>query len=217
MNAIVNRLIVLAAVALLAWAPGQAAAQAAAQVGVQAVAQAVATERGRVRLDSLDTLQARATEHVIVDVDAGLLRLATTVLSEEDANEREVKRLVVGLRGVFVRSYEFGAENQYAAADLSAVRAQLRSPGWSRVVDVKASEVGAENVELYLAAEAGRVEGLALVIAGPKKLTVVNIVGAIDLEKLRKLEGNLGIPRLRIERKPGGPAAKDEKDKTKRP
>jgi hypothetical protein len=202
MRAIVNGLFLLAFVVLCAAAP------AAAQTG--------ATERGRLRLDSLDGLQSRASEHIVVDVDASLLRLATAVLSEDDADEREVKQLVVGLRGVFVRSYEFTSEKQYAEADLAAVRAQLRAPLWSRIVDVKAGVGGAENVELYLATGGGRVEGLALVSIEPKKITVVNIVGSIDLEKLRKLEGNLGIPKLRIEGKTGG-AGKEEKGKTGRP
>jgi hypothetical protein len=205
MKAIVNGLYVLAAAALFVWASPQAAAQTGAP------------ERGRLRLDSLDGLQSRASEHVVVDVDAGLLRLATAVLSEEEADEREVKQLVVGLRGVFVRSYEFTSEKQYADADLAAIRAQLRAPGWSRIVDVKAGAGGSENVELYLAAGGGRVEGLALLSAEPKKVTVVNIVGSIDLEKLRKLEGNLGIPKLRIERKAGGATAGEERGKTKRP
>jgi len=33
----------------------------------------------------------------------------------------------------------------------------------------------------------------------PKELTVVNIVGPVDLSKLSKLEGNFGVPDLDIE------------------
>ena len=44
-----------------------------------------------------------------------------------------------------------------------------------------------------------RFEGLAILAAEPKELTVVNIIGIIDIEKLSKLEGQFGIPDLGIE------------------
>jgi hypothetical protein len=50
--------------------------------------------------------------------------------------------------------------------------------------------------------------GLAVLSAEPKELTVVNIVGPVDLEKLAKLEGNLGIPDLGIQ--PGKGKTKNE-------
>jgi hypothetical protein len=44
--------------------------------------------------------------------------------------------------------------------------------------------------------------------AEPKELTIVNIVGPVDLQKLAKLEGNLGIPDLGIQ--PNKPKTKNE-------
>ena len=35
----------------------------------------------------------------------------------------------------------------------------------------------------------------------PRQLTIVNLIGAIDLEQLRRLDGELGIPKLDLERK----------------
>jgi hypothetical protein len=45
------------------------------------------------------------------------------------------------------------------------------------------------------------VQGLAILAAEPKELTVVNIVGPIDIEKISALEGNFGIPKLNLEPK----------------
>jgi hypothetical protein len=42
--------------------------------------------------------------------------------------------------------------------------------------------------------------GLAIIAADPTQLTVVNVIGPIDLEKLRQLEGQLGIPKLDLEK-----------------
>jgi hypothetical protein len=41
--------------------------------------------------------------------------------------------------------------------------------------------------------------GLALISSEPRELTIVNIVGVIDLEKLRKLEGQFGVPKIDLD------------------
>ena len=45
----------------------------------------------------------------------------------------------------------------------------------------------------------GQISGLALLASDPKEITVVNIVGPVDLDKLSQLEGNFGVPELNIE------------------
>ena len=111
---------------------------------------------------------------------------------------------MTGLRGVYVRSYEFKAEGQFAEADVAAVREQLRAPGWSRVMDVKSKGLDFGDAEVYLATAGGRVEGFALLFVGPREVTVVNIVGALDLDKLRRLGDNLNLPHITVKRKKSG-------------
>jgi hypothetical protein len=41
--------------------------------------------------------------------------------------------------------------------------------------------------------------GLALIASEPRQFTIVNIIGAIDLDKLHKLEGQFGVPKLDLE------------------
>ena len=52
-----------------------------------------------------------------------------------------------------------------------------------------------------------QIGGLAVVSIEPKELTVVNIVGPINLEKLSQLEGSFGVPYLNL------PPAKTKTDK----
>ena len=162
------------------------------------------SEAGRLRLDSLERLAPKAAEAVNIEIDGVLIKFATPMLSDEDADERAVKELISGLKGVYVRSYEFKADGQFEEADVAALRAQLRGPGWSRVMDLKSRGLDFGDAEIYLATSAGRVEGFALLFVGPKELTVVNIVGSLDLEKLRRLGDDLNLPRLRVKRKKGG-------------
>ena len=91
-------------------------------------ARASAQDRGRVRLDGLDRLAPKATDMVNVEVDGFLIKLASKILSDKDPDEKTAKEIIAGLRGVYVRSYEFGKEGEYADSDIAPVRDQLRPP-----------------------------------------------------------------------------------------
>lgn len=153
---------------------------------------------GKLQFDSLDRLGNRAAETVNVNMDERLLRIVPPILSKADPEEENVKKLVADLKGVYVRHFQFDAENEYAETDVAQVRAQLSAPGWTRIVEVKSRREG-KNVEVYLLTNGGRVEGLAVLSLEPKELTVVNIVGSVDLERLSRLEGQFGIPDLELE------------------
>ncbi len=156
---------------------------------------------GRLRLDSLERLAPKAAEAVNIEIDGVLIKFAGSMLSDEDADERAVKELISSLRGVYVRSYEFKSAGEFADADVAAVREQLRAPGWSRVMDVKSKGLDFGDAEVYLATAGGRVEGFALLVVEPKEVTVVNIVGALDLDKIRRLGDNFDLPGVNVKRK----------------
>ena len=168
-------------------------------VGVRAQGQQTMT--GRLRLESIEKLAPKAAEAVNIEIDGILIKFAGSILSDEDADERAVKELVTGLRGVYVRSYEFKSAGEFAEADVAALREQLRAPGWTRVMDVKSKRLDFGDAEVYLATAGGRVEGFALLVVEPRELTVVNIVGSLDLDKIRRLGDNLDLPRIRVKRK----------------
>jgi hypothetical protein len=156
---------------------------------------------GRLRLDSLERLAPKAAEAVNIEIDGVLIKFAGSMLSDEDADERAVKELIGSLRGVYVRSYEFKSSGEFADADVAAVREQLRAPGWSRVMDVKSKGLDFGKGEVYLATSGDRIEGFALLVIEPRELTVVNIVGALDLDKIRRLGENFDLPGVTVKRK----------------
>lgn len=173
-------------------------------VFVGARAQGPQTAAGRLRLESLEKLAPKAAEAVNIEIDGILIKFAGSILSDEDAEERAVKELVAGLRGVYVRSYEFKSAGEFADADVAELREQLRAPGWSRVMDVKSKGLDFGDAEVYLATAGGRVEGFALLVVEPRELTVVNIVGPLDLDKIRRLGRNFNLPRITVKRKKSG-------------
>ena len=154
----------------------------------------------RIQMGSLDHLAAKASQTVDVNIDGRLMTIAAKALSDHDADERQVKKLVAGIKGIYVKRFEFDTEGQYGAADIESIRTQLRGPGWSRLVNVTSKKEGA--IEVYLLLNGEQIGGLAVLSTDDKELTVVNIVGPVDLKKLAKLEGQLGIPELGIEAKP---------------
>ena len=110
---------------------------------------------------------------------------------------------LAGVKGIYVRSFEFERENAYTPADVSAIRKQLMVPGWARLVTVD-SKRDRELVEVYSWQEGNTSGGLAILVVEPMELTVVNIVGPIDLTTLGALQGNFGIPRLPVDPPPAG-------------
>lgn len=178
-----------------------AAALLAAFACALALAQDGAASKGRLRLDSLERLAPKSDESVHIEIDGVLMKFAASLLSDKEPDERSVKEIIAGLKGVYVRSYKSKTGSQFTDADLAPLREQLRAQGWSRIVDVKSRDETDDNAEIYLATEGERVDGMAIITFEPKELIVINIVGSIDPGKLRQLEGNLGIPRIHVEHK----------------
>lgn len=153
----------------------------------------------RIQTSQLDALAAKASQTVDVSLDERLMQFAAKFLSK-DEDEAKVKEIVNGLKGIYVKSFEFETEGQYTEADLEGIRSQLRNPAWNRIVNVNSKKEG--SVEVYLMRNGNQISGLAVLATDPKEVTVVNIVGPVDLEKLTQLEGQFGIPDLQIEQRP---------------
>ncbi len=164
---------------------------------------------------NLDHLAKNAVESVTVTLDRQLLKFAAKFIPEGDDEAGEIKKLINGLDLVYVRVFEFEKEGMYPLAEIEKLRKQLRGPGWWPMVKVESARKGGDNVDVFLRREADKVLGLAIIVTEPTELTVVNIVGDIDLEKLSKLEGHMGIPRIGAAKKAVKSRAQKDKDKDK--
>jgi Domain of unknown function (DUF4252) len=160
----------------------------------------------RIQMSSLDHLAAKASQTIDVNIDERLMRITAKFLRDDDADEKKVKELINGVKGIYVKRFEFENDGQFSAADVESIRAQLRGPGWTRLVGVASKKDG--NLEVYLLLDGEKVGGLAVLHTDDRELTVVNIVGPVSLDKLAELDGQLGIPDLGIE--PQKPKVKKE-------
>ena len=150
-------------------------------------------------MKSLDRFEPIAAETVNVTLDANMLRMAGKFLPKDDPDAAKVRKIVAGLKGIYVRSYSFKEEHAYKSDDLNWLRDQMKMPGWSRIVGVKNNKDG-ENAEVYVHTEGDqKVGGLTVFATSPKELTVVQILGEIDLDDLNSLS-DVGVPDLGIAR-----------------
>lgn len=168
----------------------------AAVLALLTLAPAAALAQGaRLQIDHLNRLAERAEESVTVDVTPDMLKLFQSFAPADDPKAAAVKELIAGLKGIYVRTFEFADKKGYTPDDVATIRKQLTAPGWARMVSINEPK-NQETVDVYCYQEAGKIAGLAVLVAEPAELTVVNIVGPIDLSKLPALGGVFGIPTL---------------------
>lgn len=148
-------------------------------------------------LGNLSRLADKANEVVDVTLDGPTLKFAEKFMGEDkDEDDAEALRIIRNLTGIYVKSFEFDKPGEYSESDVDAIRAQLKGSAWSKLVDVQ-SKREHELDEVYLMSDAsGKTLGLAVIVAEQQELTVVNIVGPIDVDHLADLEGKMGIPDL---------------------
>jgi Domain of unknown function (DUF4252) len=148
----------------------------------------------QIRITGLDGLASKAKESVDITLDSNLLQMAGGFLAAGGKDGDKVKGVLAGLKAISVKSFQFKETGQYRIEDLEPIRAQLRTPGWSKIVSVQSKE---EISEVYTRTEQGKVVGFAIIAAEPKELTVVAIEGTIDLKDLAALQA-LGVPAIQI-------------------
>ena len=160
-----------------------------------------AAQGARLQLDHLNRLAEKATENVDVTVDAAMLKQTAGFLAGKGSDNAKVQELIEGITGIYVKSFKFAVPEAYSDSDIETIRKQVGGPGWSRVVGVKGK---GELTEIYFWRERDTTGGVVVIAAQRNELTVVNIVGRIDLATLGalgpmipKLPGALGksIPR----------------------
>ena len=139
----------------------------------------------KLQIDHLNRLADKAKAVVDVNLDQSMLQQAWAIGGKQP--DAKMQAVLQGLSGVYVKSFEFDARGAYTDADVEAIRSQLKAPGWSRIVSVR--EKG-ELTEIYTFANGG----LAIIAAEPLELTVVNLVGHVNIAQLGALQGQLGLP-----------------------
>lgn len=154
----------------------------------------------RLNFDNLNKLEDRAADVVEVTIDGKLLETAKRAMSKvNDADARKIGQAISGLRGIYVRVYNFEKDNEYNVADVDQIRSQLRSSAWTNLANVR-SKKNNQKIDVFTMFTGDLMSGVAVVLSEAKSIAVVNVVGAIDIDALVELSGKMNIPKIEIER-----------------
>ncbi len=146
-------------------------------------------QNAKIQLDSLDRLSEKAARFTEVTLDGSLLDFAKTLIEKADDGDEDVaqlKSIMKNLKGIYVKSFEFDESSQYSKADVDAVRSQITAR-WTKIVQTIDKRHN-EHDEIYLLKSGDHVAGILVLVAEPRELTVVNIVGDVPVEKIAALE-----------------------------
>jgi hypothetical protein len=151
------------------------------------------------RIPDFNHLRSEAVDSVDVTLDGFLMRIARKFAAQaadaENGSDAEALGLLEGIQSVRVRTFTFDSDGVYSKADIDSVRNQLKGPCWSALVTAHKRDAQ-EDVDVHVCLEDGKIRGIAVIASEPREFTIVNIVGSIDIDKLAKLEGQFGIPRV---------------------
>src|SRR5947199_10792568 len=92
-------------------------------------------DAAKLQLANLNKLSDKAARVTDVTLDGSLLQFAVNLIekaeNEGDKELAQIQSIVKGLKGIYIKSFEFDAASQYSKADVEAVRARLVSPRWA--------------------------------------------------------------------------------------
>jgi hypothetical protein len=151
-----------------------------------------AAEAPQLDLPSFSHLQHQATEVVDITLGSWPLSIASKLMQADDPESAQMKKVISGLKSITVRSYQFDSDFVYSKADVDKVRKQLARPGWTQLAQVR-DRRKSEEVDVYVALDREHATGFAIIASEPRKFTILNIVGSLDLDQVVQLRHHLDL------------------------
>jgi hypothetical protein len=159
---------------------------------VALMAIAVTASAQQIDLKSLDKFAEKAKEKTEINMDESMLKAGAGLLNDKKEEEGVAKKSVEGLKGLYLRVYKFDEKGFFKLEDLKPLTDQLKGANW---VSFLRSKEANEQTEIWMHKTNGEVDGLLLIAAESKEVTVINAIGLNRIEDLSKLKG-LGVPQV---------------------
>lgn len=157
-------------------------------------------QNARLQFDNLNYLTDKATEVVEVNVEGKMLELAKRVLVKvKDEDAQKVGEAISGLEGIYVRVFRFEKDGQYNISDVDTIRAQLQSPGWEKLANVRSKKKN-QKIDVYTMFQGQDISGVAVILSEDRTIALVNVIGPIDIDMLVEMSGKLNIPKFEIDK-----------------
>lgn len=140
-------------------------------------------------------LAARASNVTEVTLGKNMLAFAAKFMNGDDKDNVAVRRLIEGLSGIYVRDYEFDQPGQYSLEEIESLRKQFETSEWTPIVRERDRKSG-ETTDVMMKMVNGESQGMFVLSAEPKELSIVLILGPIRMDELGQLKGLGGLGSL---------------------
>jgi hypothetical protein len=140
-------------------------------------------------------LAAKASNVTEVTLGKNMLGFAAKFMDKKDPNDVAAQQLIENLDGIYVRDYEFEKEGEYSAEDVDKLRQSFETSEWTSIVREREKKSG-ESTDVMMKMVNGQSQGMFVLSAEPKELTVVLILGPIRMDQLGALSGLGGLGAL---------------------
>lgn len=153
----------------------------------------LANAEQELNLSFLKGLEAKASEATDINLGPEQLKL---MMGFSGDGAKDLQQLGKLIERVQVKSFEFDKEGAYSLADVEGLRNQIKTGDFVPLISVKEKK-GFTEIAIRKGAD-GTSRGFIIISAEPRELTIVNIVGPIDMQNLGKLAGKFGIPNVNL-------------------
>jgi len=140
-------------------------------------------------------LAARASNVTEVTLGKNMLSFASKFMNGKNEDEAATCKLIEGLEGIYVREYEFDKEGQYSMAEIEQLRKYFETSEWSPIVRERERKNGS-TTDVMVKLVNGETQGMFILEVEPKELTIVLILGHVNMDDLGKLKGIGGLGAL---------------------
>ncbi len=144
----------------------------------------------------LDGLEEKADEVVKVNLWGKSLEQGKKLLGLRKNVTSPVSRFLAGLKGVYRRTYRFAGVKP-DREDVEPIYRQLADGGWAPLIETENRKEDSA-VSVYSYYKNKEVAGVTVVSTDPEEVTVVRIMGSVDLEILSDIGKGLGLPIMNV-------------------
>lgn len=156
---------------------------------------ATVAQGAKIRMPDFSDLAAKAKESVDIELDGEALKSAGSFFGgggRGGESDKEFAEVLAGLKGIYVKVFEFEKAGQYSTRDIENVVRQVEREGWKKLMSIRDGE---DRVEMWLR-DNHEDGGMFFVASEPNELVMINIVGNVNLATLSQLGGRMGIPNI---------------------
>ena len=144
--------------------------------------------------EALQSITSEPATHTAVTFDRDMLQ-STSSLFGDTAGP------IAGLNSITVENFRYREPAFYIPENFHALVSAYNAAGWTHLVDQNASPKQSTTptkplTDLWLHFSGANIDGLTVVLRGPKQMSVIEVAGILKPLDLVHLSGHFGIPKV---------------------